>query len=252
MGDKTKADCLGQFTNVKFFGAEPLLSPSAVIAVKGCERDAGRGYHQLIRDTWAKPPCVYPVRFFVGNGQMSLREDEVRLHCDDSYEALPYKTKAILQWFLAHAYDFIFLCDTDTYIAMPALCASGFEKYDYVGKFGGDPGVPKAQDLDTPQGTVQTWAWASGGCGYWLSRRAAEFVVEREPDHWAEDCWVGQVLGPAIQEGRFTAQWNHDYGWHTDGDRFKTVVSSHYCTRGKRRDFDPTWMRQHHHRNAQP
>lgn len=47
--------------------------------------------------------------------------------------------------------------------------------------------------------------WASGGVGYFLSRSAAQLVARSEPNVWAEDMFVGQVLGPHIQNGEITA-----------------------------------------------
>lgn len=52
------------------------------------------------------------IRFFVGrrfDGVLGLKAAEVMVGCGDTYRDLPYKTKAILIWGLAHHYDFIFL-----------------------------------------------------------------------------------------------------------------------------------------------
>jgi hypothetical protein len=37
--------------------------------------------------------------------------------------------------------------------------------------------------------------YASGGAGYWNSRKACEYIVSsNEPYDWAEDRWVGHVM----------------------------------------------------------
>ena len=203
-----------------------------LLAVKSCERDAHNGFNQTIRDTWGRDVRGADFRFFVGRGRRPLRGDEVRLQCGDEYLDLPRKTQAILTWASAREYDFVFLCDTDTFVVPHRLMASGFEAYDYVGHFGGRPGVPEEQKIDDE---TRTWAWASGGCGYWLSRRAAEVVLGTEPSHWAEDFWVGSVLGPKIADGSLSAVNHPGYG---------SDVSMHYCSRGKNRTFDVSWMGQ--------
>ncbi len=228
-----------------------------LIAIKGCERDAGNGCHQAMRDTWLRDvpaarhrPCYDPplldldAFFFVGYGSLPLQTDEVRLPCDDGYMALPRKTRAILEWALARGYDFVFLCDTDTYVVPERLVRSGFEHYDLVGLFNGAIGEPNATE-------GRYWAWISGGNGYWLSARAARAVLAYPLNgDWAEDRMVGQALGPRFQDGSLKALSCEDYGFHTDGDEWLTRVTSHYCSHGKQRAFDPTWMYRKHAYNA--
>lgn len=215
-----------------------------LLAVKGCERDASNGFHQAMRETWVKDVQGADVRFFVGGGSLSLKEDEVRLPCPDDYLSLPHKTRAILQWALDRDYDFVFLCDTDTYVIPDRLLASGFEDYDLVGLFNGRIGAPNATE-------GRYWAWISGGNGYWLSNRAARVIAERQHDgDWAEDRITGQALGPYFHSGEFTAFSHVDYGFHTDGEHLRTRITSHYCTRGLHRSFDPEWMRSRYRYNV--
>jgi hypothetical protein len=159
----------------------------ALIAIAGCERDARNGYNQAIRDTWKKAVSGADFLFFVGQGDIPLASDEIRIAAPDDYKSLPYKTKAILNWSIEHGYDHTFKCDTDTFVYPSRLLASGFENYDYSGWFNGVPNQRCVTDR-------QWYTWASGGIGYWLSRKAAQIVVAQEPHHWAEDLWVGQVL----------------------------------------------------------
>lgn len=207
-----------------------------LMAVKGCERDAGNGFHQAMRDTWVKDVQGADVRFFLGQGYSQLRDDEVRLGCPDDYMSLPQKTRAILTWALERSYDYVFLCDTDTYVIPGKLAATGFDRFDLTGLFNGAIGRPNATE-------GKYWAWISGGNGYWLSARAAAIV--RDHPHngdWAEDRITGQALGPHFAAGNLMAQSHDDYGFHTDGDYWLTRVTSHYCTQGLRRSFDVSWM----------
>jgi hypothetical protein len=190
-----------------------------------------------MRDTWVRDAAgLMDVRFFVGLGNEALHGDEVRLGCPDDYMSLPHKTKAILGWSLERGYDFTLLVDTDTYVIPERLEGTGFADYDITGLFNGRIGVPNATE-------GKYWAWISGGNGYFLSAKAAILVAERPHDgDWAEDRMVGQALGPLIAGDEITAQSHEDYGFHTDGDQWLTRVTSHYCTRGLNRQFDPSWM----------
>ena len=149
--------------------SEAVQSPShleamrVLIAIPSCARD--RGSHQLIRDTWAKHSPV-DVRFFLGRGNDRPEWDEVMLDCPDDFDNLPRKVQLICRWASDQGYDFTFKCDTDSYISIPRLLASGYEKYHYSGACGERPNVyPDA-------------CFPANGGGYWLSRRAFEYLAE--------------------------------------------------------------------------
>ncbi len=177
-----------------------------LIAVKSCMRDRDRGCHQVIRDTWAKDVKSADVMFFVGKTGLNvhLEDDEDTLSVRDDYYALPFKTREILQWSAQHGYDFTFLCDNDTFVVLNRLLNCGFESYDYSGKFCRAPGTTFNYS-DREGKYLSIHPWASGGFGYFVSRRAAGFVTVAQPNVWAEDMFVGQVLGSPIQRGEISA-----------------------------------------------
>jgi hypothetical protein len=179
-----------------------------LVAVKSCRADLARGYHQAIRDTWGSDIKDADLRFFVGQGETisDLREDEEVVNVPDDYDSLPQKTLAILDWAESQNYDFIFLADTDTYVVINKLMKCGFEKVDYMGHNTWPLGVAQpyvARDRhgkDWPM--PQCYAWMSGGYGYFLSRKAAAYVLGSKPPlTWAEDVMVGQILGPLYNMG---------------------------------------------------
>jgi hypothetical protein len=189
-----------------------------LFAIKSCFAHRDGGFHNPIRNTWG---CDVKgdLRFFLGNGSgilLPLRQDEVWLDTPDSYEGLPYKTRTILKWALKRDYSYVFLADTDTFVAVDLLMKSGFENYDYFGV------NSKPWDVTFPYHAIdrekkdwynpQTFPWASGGFGYFLSRRAAELVVAAEPETWAEDIFVGDVMGkhPEMKKGNMP----RGISWH--------------------------------------
>ena len=180
-----------------------------VICVKSCHRDLEAGLHDAIRSTWGKDAKALgvDVRFMVGADptQQSTRRswryasDEHLLDCVDSYEALPYKTRRICQWVLGKTFSHAFLCDVDTFVCPKQLLETGYESYDYAGQFlVGAPGGAPFKYTDSYGVYEDFRGWASGGLGYFVSRKAAEIVGESQPNVWAEDAYVGQSLAPFI------------------------------------------------------
>jgi Galactosyltransferase len=207
------------------------MNSKIIICVKSCLRDLQRGDHHAIRNTWGKSAAHEGilVRFFIGKQDVmpKLLPDEVMLDCGDEYIDLPFKTREICKWASSKTANYIFLCDTDTYISIPLFLNSKFEKEDYLGempypvmkvhsRYKTDPG---------PDGKVEhrdrCYTWASGGVGYFLSRRAAMAVANEYPDSWAEDLWVGQVILPKVHAGEMTAMNTREnnytgtkFSWH--------------------------------------
>jgi len=211
-----------------------------LIAVKSCQQDMNRGYHSVIRETWGKDVKAADLRFFVGREDLLCvpvkleNEDEVLVDCFDDYDNLPYKTREILKWSGRQDYDFTFLCDTDTFLIPARLMKTGFEKWDYSGKIDRTPGVTFQYNA-VDREKKNTWfgacyPWASGGFGYFLSKEAAAYVTFQEPDIWAEDLWVGQLMGPI---GRFNVKHLPDLAYK----------STWHCPENRKGNLE-VWMRE--------
>jgi hypothetical protein len=115
----------------------------------------------------------------------------------------------MLLWFLDAEYSHIFLCDNDTFLIPDLFLKLNWQGYDYSGKFGYWPTGSKMGTTfrynDGQGNTIDPChAWASGGFGYCLSKKAAQIVVDTEPMSWAEDLYVGQSLGPKIISGEIS------------------------------------------------
>jgi hypothetical protein len=195
---------------------------SLLIAVKSCQRDMP--LHNTIRQTWGRyVPRWASLRFFVGGFSGHVDPDVIELGCADDYRSLPYKTKEIANWFLRFGnYSHIFLCDNDTFLD-ERFFELYFHNYDYAGRFNYWPTGAKIGTTfryeDGQGNTIDPChAWASGGFGYFLSRKAAAFVATMNPVSWAEDLSVGQVLGPKIQSGEIVGhEFNYDCVRHKGG-----------------------------------
>ena len=178
-----------------------------LVAIKSCRADLSRGHHDVIRNTWGRNLGDVDLRFFVGQGETisDLKADEEVVNVLDGYDSLPFKTQAILRWTLTRNYDYVYLADTDTYIIVYKLMKCGFENVDYMGRNAWPLGISRpyvARDRHGKDWPIEEcWPWMSGGYGYFLSRRAAEFVVKATPNIWAEDMFVGGVLGPLYEQG---------------------------------------------------
>lgn len=181
-----------------------------LVSINSCVKYAQDGYNQAVRDTYLTELSNFPgvdYRFFIGDGtptgedESVMRqlmgdcpgrfstvplespsgyvpmEDEVMLPVPDDYIYIPWKVRESIRWTLAKDYDYTFKCFADTYIDLQRLMSSGFENYDYMGRWYG--------------------GFAVGGSGYWLSRKAMQCVADAPVTDWSEDRWVGRrVLLP--------------------------------------------------------
>ena len=138
---------------------------------------------QAVRDTWwnNNHPNITK-KFFYGTVpgfKYQPLDDEVVLPVPDDYAHLPKKTMAICKWSLQNGFDYILKVDDDTYVYPDrAAVEVQSQSIDFAGHINGGA--------------------CSGGCGYYLSRRAMEAVV-RNPinSHWAEDVTVGMIMKAA-------------------------------------------------------
>jgi hypothetical protein len=134
-----------------------------LIAIVSCRRDIES--HETIRETWAKD-CPVDFRFFLGRGCEALISDEVILDVPDDWNGLPQKTQAVCRWAFERDFDFVFKTDTDSYVSVPRLLESGFEKYHYSGCCGETANIyPDA-------------CFPANGGGYWLSRKAFGYLAD--------------------------------------------------------------------------
>jgi hypothetical protein len=229
------------------------MAVKILIAVKSCHDDLKKGCHQTIRETWGRDvPLFADLKFFVGGGNIEYHPgdlaDEINLRCQDDYDSLPSKTKEICQWSLGHGYEFTFLCDVDTFLIPEKLFKTGFEKFDYSGRFGSSPKIGSQFKFKDGRGIRHEHChpWASGGFGYFLSRKAARIIANIEPTLWAEDMYIGNTLGPDIQSGNITA---------ADLPNFENEASWHYPAHklGWSRAAMQVWMREKYqeYKNAQ-
>jgi hypothetical protein len=215
-----------------------------LIAIKSCGRDMMNGCHQAIRDTWGKDfGGAADVRFFIGRGYEQIQHpDEIRVDEADDLVALPLKVRAIAKFSMEKEYDFTFLCDVDTFVIPSRLLASGFEGYDYFGRFMVDgPATPIRNFQDGRIGIIPfVWNYCSGGVGYFLSKRAAELIAKMVPVHYAEDFSVGHALGPSIQAGKLTVEYPKPFdgyvAWHYGVWSRSKYVWPHSV------GFEPQWM----------
>ena len=137
---------------------------------------AGRKQRELIRATLNKVVGM-DVRFFVGNGAEDA-DDCVGLDCDDSYEGLPSKIKAIARYAVEHDYDYLVKCDDDVILDPDALLKTGFWEYDFTGTI--DPEV----GLECPFGFLYTLSWDACGA----------LAMAPLTDCTEENMWVTEAL----------------------------------------------------------
>lgn len=227
-----------------------MTEPRILICIKSCKRDQYNGYNDNVRNTWLRDLKGANYCFVLGNGATRLHPDELILNCGDDYRSLPQKTHALCKWFNDQEYDFLFACDTDTAVVPSRLLECPFGDTDYYGYFNGEIGKPR--DV-----YYSLWAWASGGSGYFLSKRAAQIVSEVNPDNHSmcpetripsEDLMLGQILGPYILRGELTAKHDGRFGRSWRGD-YKIDCTAHFQADSAARTIPSDWQRRHYEAN---
>jgi hypothetical protein len=181
-----------------------------------------------VRATWwnevKKQPTMTPKFFYGTGGIREPLEDEVFLSVPDDYEHLPHKTIAMVKYALENDYDYFFKCDSDSYLWPDRLLqeVTG-STWDYAGYLNG--------------------AVCSGGCGYWLSRKAMK-AVQTNPDGWAEDVWVAKCMKYAGIESVMLP--NHVPGFSNHWFDTSKVTSNMVCIHAvKPEDMRDLYQREH-------
>jgi hypothetical protein len=153
-----------------------------LIAIISCKMNISRVQAQL--ETWIPQAreAGYTVEIFDGD----------RLAVPDDYLSLPLKTQSLCRWALDHGYKHLLKLDDDAYLKITRF-TTVIE--DYAGMWipKNDMGMPKLDIVPLPRGTTK-FDYASGG-GYWLSERSMKIIAAAPINDWAEDRWVGQILG---------------------------------------------------------
>ena len=137
-------------------------------------------YADAQRDTWIPNiPPEMDYKFFLGLSTREPKSDEVFLDCDDSYNGLPSKVRAIAKWALEHDYDFMVKIDDDTIVKPVAFLKSGYQHHDFTGRINNDH-----RAIDTPWGFF-----------YILSKRAMEIMASSAlPGNNNDEMWISHTL----------------------------------------------------------
>ena len=203
---------------------EPIPNGKKIlIAVPTCEETAAR--RKACEETWASTKLA-EVRFFTSEDLgVPITAESSRLKTDElgfvnrPGQALSVRQTYLCRWALERNYDFVFKCDDDTYVWVDRLLHSGFANHDYSGY---------AQDWHNPP-------FASGGAGYWLSRKA--MLVIANATRWMdpEDVWVATTLHSA----RIFLHGDVRYRWNLPPIITNDLISVHYVK-------DPALMHKIH------
>lgn len=201
------------------------MTPKILVAIQSCHRDRDR--QQAQRDTWLSDIKSSDYKFFLGRPKTNLQcIDEVFLDVEDTYLSLPAKTQAMCQWALARNYDYVFKCDTDTFVNV-RLASSG----EYLGGENADVDVP-----GFPPGPV---SFCSGGAGYWLNKKSLTIVAEAGTMDGvqAEDVFVAHALK---QEG-ILPTFHPGYKWRPGATVDKNTASLHLSS-ALQKKYEPEQM----------
>jgi hypothetical protein len=148
------------------------------------------GRVEAVRSTWWKDVKTFSdyvdAKFFYGRTSDKTRKplaDEVFLDVEDDYEHLPQKMRAIYKWAVDHGYDYVFKADDDGFLYIDRLLRTNYANFDQLGFSNCTHGLGN-----------KCQCYVTGGCGYFLSKRAMQAVINEPITHWAEDLTTGKAL----------------------------------------------------------
>lgn len=224
-----------------------------IILIASCERDRANGLNDAVRNTWLLQwgkDIAY--RFVLGRGCERQNDDELILDVDDGHIMLPpEKIAAAQRWALENGYGYTFHCCVDTYVVVPRLLASGYERYDYSGYLFHD------EFRTCKYRNVQL---AQGGAGYWLSPTAGAIIGAARIPEWVGcvgDVWIGEVLYWAGEKfGHDAGYWCWGYRAESDPPTLEggpfigmpAVITAHLSRYWETPKYKAAWMYDMHMR----
>lgn len=152
-----------------------------LIAILSCRRHSllestQRRIMQWQIENWRLPHgAEFDLRYFIGSiHQKTSDPSHVHLPVGDHVEALPFKSQMMMRWALDRDYQYVYRGDTDCYIHLPRLLKTVPKDLDYTGYYRTDP--------------KEYGNYASGGSGYWVSRRSMEIIQDcpLQPDYFVK------------------------------------------------------------------
>src|ERR1035437_8027519 len=101
---------------------------------KSCAGDRGLP-QRVARERWVGAwGHLVDHRFVLGTGHSDAQPGELMVDAPDDYYGVPFKDHAAWRWAIENGYDYVFQASVDTYVAVPRLLKSGFEKHDSTGR----------------------------------------------------------------------------------------------------------------------
>jgi hypothetical protein len=206
-----------------------------VVMLLSCQKTEDR--RQACRETWMAHgvPDDMRVVFLVGRPgrEPALAGDVLYLDCPDTYLALPQKTwNGIREVLLRWDAEWIFKADDDTFVNLQRIRHYP-RSHDYIGR-----AVPTVEPLKVPwhvgrckyetreaasvrcpavgagpssypavgagprysavEHTPSVSAWAGGGVGWFLSRRAARLIAREPKSHVAKEAYEDKFVGDVM------------------------------------------------------
>lgn len=154
------------------------MTQRLLIAIISCH--TRMSYVQAQRETWIpRIPFGVDYKVFLGPSDRNPLSDEVFLQCDDSYQGLPSKVRAVMAWAYDQGYDYVAKCDDDVILNPSEFLHSGYQHHDFNGHTNNDKASVKI-----PWGFLYT-----------LSRKSMEIMENAQlPHDFNDEAWCANTL----------------------------------------------------------
>ncbi len=175
-----------------------------LVVTQSCLRDINNGRQDAIEKTWLERWGYLITHRFVTGGGSNDSLWEWQFPVPDHYDAVAFKAHATMERAFKEGYNHVFYSDTDTFINVPKLLVSDYQRAPYIG-------------LRCDQGH------ASGGAGFWVSGSGIEALAKAPPTSGFSDMWAADHLNRA---GIKLTEDNRYYG-SPPKDRPKDLITAH-------------------------
>lgn len=145
-----------------------------------CRRDRENGAQAAVAGSWLKTwGRLIEHRFILGAGNERYgAPGELVVDYGDTYAEITGKNLLALKWALEQGYTHMFIGDTDTYVSVPRMLASGFEEHDYAGR--------RCDE-----------GHAGQGCGFMLGAKAVKACMDINP---IGHSWFDMMIGLHLRD----------------------------------------------------
>ncbi len=173
-----------------------------------------RGKAQSVTRLWLNrlpDSCRY--NFLLGSDSMKEDKEFLHLPVEEAYENLPLKTHFFCRYYCENFdFDYLFKCDdttwvnADKFVSAPIgdYCGCPVKTFNWLHHYG------KCKDMKSNRTLPSKYKghYCNGGCGYFLSHKAALIVGDKKNEQYFEqELYEDKAVGDLLRDNKIYPVW---------------------------------------------